>query len=310
MFERTGTEERLRDSVARILDGALREAEVQRHDQLSRALAPACRKTIKVELKNSQDEMVEALYPITGRLVKAYVASAMKDLMDQMNRRLENNAVMLRLRSLTTGRSVAELALADSQRLTVDELFLVRRGSGELIQHWPETRGVNASDIHLSGVLTAINEFAGHAFKDDGGNLRSFELDTFTVYLRASPTFLLVRMSRRAPPGVEALIDQEFLQVVERHQAVLHEAAVGVPTGRASETRPVGDVVLAAAGDVDRRRTRHPPCGACGNASPRSNPLKALLRPSLAVPLIGWAAWGGYGWVPDRSDPVPPWSRS
>lgn len=63
-FERAGSDERLLKSVAAILDGALREAEVNRHEQLSRAIAPLVVKSIKYELKNSQAEMVDALYPI------------------------------------------------------------------------------------------------------------------------------------------------------------------------------------------------------------------------------------------------------
>lgn len=289
LFERTGTEQRLRESVARILDGALRDAEVNRHDQMSRAIAPLVVKTIKVELKNSQDEMVEALYPITGRLVKAYVASAMKDLMDQMNRRIESNAVMLRLRSLTTGRSVAELALADSQRLTVEELFLVRRGSGELIQHWPERRGASDSDIHLSGVLTAINDFANHAFKDGGGNLRSFELDNFSVYLRASPTFLLAaKCQGAAPPGVEALMDAEFLQVIARQQSAARDSLTGTADEQAA------DIVLApVATSIDAKLAAHH--AEFAGSIPRSNPLKVLGIIAL-IPLIGWLAWSGYGW--------------
>jgi hypothetical protein len=92
LFDRAGSEERFRSSVATVLDGALREAEVARHDQMSRAMAPLVIRTIKTELRNSQDEMVEALYPITGRLVKAYIASAMKDLTDQINRRLSGGS--------------------------------------------------------------------------------------------------------------------------------------------------------------------------------------------------------------------------
>ncbi len=53
--------------------------------------------------------MVEALYPITGELVKAYVATAMKDLTRRMNRRLELNPMMLWFRSLMSGYSRAEL---------------------------------------------------------------------------------------------------------------------------------------------------------------------------------------------------------
>ena len=91
VFDRAGTNERFQSSVATVLDGALREAEVARHEEVSTAIAPLIVKTVKTEIRNSTDDLVEALYPATGRMVKAYVASAIKDLTDQINRRLEAN---------------------------------------------------------------------------------------------------------------------------------------------------------------------------------------------------------------------------
>jgi outer membrane protein OmpA-like peptidoglycan-associated protein len=287
---RAGTEEQFCSSVAEVLDGSLRQAEVKRHDQLSRAIAPLLVKTIKIELRNSQDEMVEALYPITGRLVKSYVASAMKDLMEQINRRLSggSNPVMLRVRSLFTGRPVAELALAEAQRLEVAELFLIRRGAGELVQHWPDRSqsaggaGSN-SDIHLSGVLTAINDFAAQALKDDGGNLRAFELDDFQMYLRASPAYLLAAKCRgKPPPGIGTTLDDEFLLLIERNRKLLASPADGPPA-----------LLLApfAARLQDRLDERHRAIAA--EAGLGFNPLKAIAYVA-AVPLLGYLGWSLY----------------
>ena len=215
VFARAGTHERLTASVAEILDEALRRAEVSQHADLSRAIAPLVVTTIKSELRNSQDEMVEALYPITGRLVKSYVASAMKDLSDQMNRRLEQNALMLRLQSLTTGRSVGELALAGTQDFEIRELYLIRRGSGELVAHWPDAP-MSGREQTMSGVLAAINEFANEAFAADQSSLRHIDLGGEDVYLRGSPVYLLAaRCSGTAPQSVEQVIDDTFLTAVE-----------------------------------------------------------------------------------------------
>ena len=194
------------------------EARETKQEDLSRALAPMLVKTIKAELRNNQAEMVEALYPITGQLVKSYVASAMRDLTNRMNRGLQSNGFMLRLRSLFSGYSMAELRLAETQGLEVEELYLIRRGSGELLQRFPQSLQRSNSDIHMSGVLAAINDFAANAFQDDGGHLRSFDVDDFTLFLRASPVYLLAAKCRgMAAPGVEGLIDEEFL--VSRRQA-------------------------------------------------------------------------------------------
>ncbi len=289
LFDRAGSEERFRSSVASVLDGALREAEVERHDQMSRAIAPLVVRTIKTELRNSQDEMVEALYPITGRLVKAYIASAMKDLTDQINRRLSggSNPLMLRLRSLMTGHSVADLALVETQRLEVVELFLIRRGSGELIQHWPEgpqSAGVPSNmDIHLSGVLTAINDFAAQALKDNGGNLRTFELDEFRMYLRSSSTCLLAAKCRgSAPAGVEAILDEEFLRLIERNQKALGSAAGNAPSGLLA---PLARSLAERLDEKQRALTAEVGLG--------FNPLKALTL-IIGLPLLLFGGWSYY----------------
>ncbi|MFM1815561.1 MAG: hypothetical protein RLZ98_2256, partial [Pseudomonadota bacterium] len=220
VYERAGDDEHLKSSVARVLDGALMEAEKFRHEQVSRAMAPMVVKTVKAEFLNSQDELVEAIYPITGRMVKSYVATAMADLANEINRKLENNSFMLRLRSIMTGRPVAELAISDSQRLNVEEILLIRRGSGELLERWPDTRALSNRDAHLSGILSAINDFAGHAFQEEGGTIRNFAVDDFSMFLRASPSYLLAaKCSGTSAGGIQYIIDDEFLGLLERVQA-------------------------------------------------------------------------------------------
>ena len=286
VFSRAGTQERLTVSVAEILDEALRRAEVSQHSDLSRAIAPLVVTTIKSELRNSQDEMVEALYPITGRLVKSYVASAMKDLADQMNRRLEQNPVMLRLQSLTTGRSVAELALAGTQDFTIRELYLIRRGSGELVAHWPDTP-MSGREQTMSGVLAAINEFANEAFAADQASLRHIDLGDADVYLRGSPLYLLAaRCSGTAPVTVEETIDDAFLVAVEKqHQIEQHaEPGTDLSRRRASALADVGQALetgIAAA----KAASQNPAGGGRG---------LTILSTLVLLPLIAWFAASWY----------------
>ena len=287
VFAQAGTQERLTTSVAEILDEALRRAEIAKHADLSRTIAPLVVTTIKSELRNSQDEMVEALYPITGRLVKSYVASAMKDLTNQMNRRLEQNPVMLRLQSLATGRSVAELALAGTQDFEIRELYLIRRGTGELVARWPD-RPSSGREQTMSGVLTAINEFANEAFSASQSSLRQIDLGGEDVYLRGSPLYLLAaRCSGTAPQSVEQVIDDTFLAAVEKQ----HEIDQQVPSGDDQTARRAA--ALSGAGEellqrVAEQKAEHQQPVSSGAA------LKAVAALVL-VPLFSWLAWSWYG---------------
>lgn len=232
VFARAGTEERFRVAVASVLDRALRHAETERHAELSAAVAPLIVRTIRTEITNSRDELVDALYPITGRMVKAYVASAIADLAAQINRKVEGNPVMLRLRSLMSGRSVAELALADSNTVKVEEIYLIRRGTGELVGRWPQAEEHNRSQA-MSGVFAAINEFASDAFGNDGSSLRQIDMGDACVYLRASPLYLLAaRCTGAAPANAERLLDDALLSTIERCQTLTTSAPA------ADEQRP------------------------------------------------------------------------
>ena len=236
LFERTGTQERLRSSVADVLDGALREAEVTKHEELSQAVAPLIVKTIKTEITNSKDEMVEALYPITGKLVSAYVSNAIRDMMAQINQRLDRmmpgQALIMKLRAMMTGQSVAELALARTQALAVEELFIVRRSSGEVLRHWaaagiasgPEAR--SNRDAIIGGVLSAISDLTEEAFAADKSTLRKITTEGSTIYLRASPAYMLVaKCSGSAPTAMEQALDEEFLRFIDTHSAALADAS-------------------------------------------------------------------------------------
>lgn len=278
VLDRVGTTERFTRSVTEVIDEALEQAEVAKHTKLSATIAPLVVTTIKTELRNSQDEMVEALYPITGRLVKAYVASAIKDLNAELNRKIEQNAFMLRLQSLTTGRSVAELALAGGRNFKVEELFLIRRGSGELIAHWPETAGGGREQM-MSGILAAINAFANEAFAADENSLRQIDLDTSTVYLRGSPIYLLAAKCAGTPPhGIEQVLDDAFLVAIEKE----HEAETLAPDAAHERQHTLLKELEDRVEQENQRLVR-----------PQGNPLK-MIAALILIPLIGWFAWSSY----------------
>ncbi len=287
VFDRAGTEDRFKSSVAGVLDQALAKAEVERHDQLSEAIAPLVVRTIKREIHESQDELVEALYPITGRLVQAYVASAMRDLTERINRQMTANPSMLRMQSLLTGRPMAELALARSQDLDVEELYLIRRGSGELVARWPDVEGSPDRDQVMSGILTAINEFSLEAFDDDASSLRQIDLNSAQVYLRASPRLLLAaKCSGVSNATVERIVDEEFITALERQHDQWDELAEG------SQTEPRRTALLSEIAEGIETRVED-----VRREVEADNTGWLILKSIgwlLALLLAAWLAWAGY----------------
>ncbi|MGI9406308.1 MAG: OmpA family protein [Hyphomicrobiaceae bacterium] len=225
--DRIGSDEDLRRSVATILSGALYDARVDKPREVAEAIAPLLVEGIKREIKNSRDEMVDALYPIMGRLVSAYVGSAVSEMMEQTNRRLESGLsgrfLYLRAKSLMTGTPYADLVMAEAQQFRIDELMLIRRGSGLLVDHLKldladEIQGTPAQDSSalMSGVVAAIHDFAQEAFSKRRNTLRSVDMGGQTIYLRATSGLIFAVVgSGHASRKFERALDTELLRVLE-----------------------------------------------------------------------------------------------
>jgi outer membrane protein OmpA-like peptidoglycan-associated protein len=283
--ERAGSDASFRSSVAATLEGALRDAEAANHHQVSDALAPLVVRTVRTEVEASSDALPGKLYPHIGVMVRDYVRSAIRDLMEDINRRLEDgltkNRLSLRIRSWTTGRPMAELALADTGRFEVEELHLIRRGSGELLAHWsrsnpehPEGRQPDGNDALLSGLLTAMTAFIEEVYEAEKAGLRTIDFGGHTVYLRGSPLHLLAAKCRGATgAGLHTLLDAEFLRALETN-------------GRAPDLAAISQRLET--GIAERQKNQR-------QAQRRSGmrPLRFLLW-LLALALVTYFGWHGY----------------
>jgi outer membrane protein OmpA-like peptidoglycan-associated protein len=305
VFERTGTDDRLTHSVAGVIDGALREAEANKHEQLSSAVAPIVVKTIKYELKNSEAEMVDALYPITGKLVAQYVRAAIADLMADINRRLGGGGLSaLEQQARERGVTVAELMLSETQKLAVEELFLIRRGSGALVGHWERERqgathaGVGSNrDALVAGYISGILRFSQEAFNDTRGMLRTLDLDGERIVLRASQAHVLAaRIAGSAPAAVEQAIDATFLEALERH----HDALAG-----STPAAIMPDVAVALDRRLDAARSELSArlSAEHAKASKPSFMRMYLIAGVVLLPLLLWAASTLFDrWETERTD--------
>lgn len=225
-----GDKTRLEAATSDILAGALRRAEVDRHKELASAIAPLVVAAIRSEIRNSKEMMIEALYPITGRLVTAAVAAAFRDLVDTINRRIDAlvsaNMWRLRFRALATGKSVAEIALAEVDAATLKRALLLERGSGRALAHWPTGEENAEKDDLASGLIAAISEFATQVYADAGGELRMMDFGASNVFLRASTRVIVAgEFAGKLSPARERRLDEAFLRIVEAHDK--EEDAVG-----------------------------------------------------------------------------------
>jgi outer membrane protein OmpA-like peptidoglycan-associated protein len=240
-----GDKSRLEAATADILVEAFRRAEVARHKELASAVAPLVVAAIQSEIRNSKDMMVEALYPITGRLVTAAVANAFRDLVESLNQRIDAmvsaDVWRLRLRALATGRSLAEVALAEADSGRVKRALLLERGSGRVLASWPR-EATDDNDELTSGLIAAITEFATTVYADRGGELRMLDFGSSHVFLRASARVIAAaEFAGKLSGARERRLDEAFLKIVEAHEKderTPSAAALGDELGEALKEGP------------------------------------------------------------------------
>jgi outer membrane protein OmpA-like peptidoglycan-associated protein len=214
-----GSADRLEAATAGILVAALERAEVDRPRELANAIAPTVVNAIRSEIRNSRELMVEALYPIVGRLVSAAVANSFREMVASLEQRI--NALtstqlwMGRIKSLATGRPISEFVLADNPP-RVNRLLIIERGNGRLIADWKGGAALDERADLLSAMVAAILEFSVQALAGEG-NLQTLDFGGRQIALRASPRFILAaECLGPLRPADNARINSLFFDSIER----------------------------------------------------------------------------------------------
>ncbi len=140
--------------------------------------------TIKVQIRESQDEVVEALYPIMGKLVKKFIVAEITKLTENINDTINNKfSISQILKRLFRGKSTdAEDVLQEVFEPIIEEVFVIEKDSGLLAGNY--SRGNIADKDMVSGMLTAIKSFAEDAFSKESQNLEDIKFETFQLSIQ------------------------------------------------------------------------------------------------------------------------------
>lgn len=222
LHARVGDEDSLRESVVPVLSDAIKQVEARDPRPLARALSPFVVSSIRREITNSKDAMVEALYPITGRLVSAAVKNSVASMMETINRRVDEatstRILTARFRAWRSGEPVSAYLISQPGEVDFHSAMLMERDSGAPVCH------VNAQgeelDTHgqsnlASGLLAALSNLTEEVFTAENDELRTLDLNGRKITLRRSLKHLLVvEFVGTLSADQHRQIDEHFNEVV------------------------------------------------------------------------------------------------
>ncbi|GEQ85079.1 hypothetical protein ULMS_05870 [Patiriisocius marinistellae] len=206
------TKEKLSEKVDPILDERFKTF----IEEIPTTLGPTITKTLKEEIANSKDAVVEALYPIMGQMIKKYIGAEIEKLSEAINQKMAKTFSMEGLKRKViarfTGQKEGDLLLSELDKPIVNEIFAIQKGSGILLGNYSVSNKVDKDMV--SGMLTAIKSFVEDAFGGGNQNLESIDYELYSIHIyNFHSYYIAVVMSGHMTSSFENKLENRVLKV-------------------------------------------------------------------------------------------------
>ncbi len=178
-------------------------------DDMPKKLSPVITSALKAEIKNSQDAVVEALFPIIGKLIKKYIAHEIKLLNEQINAQLKKAFSFKNFfKSIFRKKDMGSEIIANSNQASVLQIFVIEKASGILVAKYAKEEFDTMDDDLIAGMLTAIKSFVEDAFKMGGQNLETIVYELYTLHIQSFHNYYVAAV-------VSGTYTNEFKDILE-----------------------------------------------------------------------------------------------
>jgi outer membrane protein OmpA-like peptidoglycan-associated protein len=233
--------------LARVLPEAIVQRSLK-DAQLSTALAPTLEEGIRRAIKKDRKSFAEVLFPVIGPAIRKAIAETLRAMLQSLNQVLEHSfswqGLRWRLESLRSGRPFSEVVLLHSLVYRVEQVFLIHRDTGLLLQHAYVDQGDTRDADMVSGMLNAIQDFMTDSFETtDQDSLGTIQAGELTVWIENGPKVTLACVIRGTPPEGLRWVLQETLSSIHVEQSEALDAFQG-DTAAFDPVRPLLDACL------------------------------------------------------------------
>ena len=263
--------------VADIISEAL-TLRAQQDDSLTDALSTTIESAVSHSVEINPNRLANALYPVMGPAIRKSIQEVLHQALDTFNYLLEQS---LSVRSLAwrfdawrTGRSYSEVVLLKTLVYQVEQVFLIHRETGLLLQHVVSPQAITKDPELISSMMTAIQDFIKDSFNvTNDTSLKTLHLDELTVLFNQGPHAVVAAVVRGNPPAdLNRLLGEVNEQL---HRQFIYPLKTFQGDGQAFKaTQPVLERCLKTQLRLKKRF-----------------PWLAILA---LVTLVGAAAWWGY----------------
>jgi OOP family OmpA-OmpF porin len=202
---------------------------------LRESLEPVFEKAFESSVRKHPKELSEAIYPVMGPAIRKSIAASIAEFAETLNQIVEKSvsirAIQWRVEAMVTGKSFSELLLARSLLYSVEQVFLIHRKSGLLLQHVAQQGAVVKDADMISGMLTAIHDFVSDSFTEEGQDLEQVDTGRYKLWIQYGSAALVVgAVSGTAPPELKGVFRNAIDKIHETFYADLTKAKQDDPS--------------------------------------------------------------------------------
>ncbi|MGF1676876.1 MAG: OmpA family protein [Rivularia sp. (in: cyanobacteria)] len=188
-------------------------------DRLSEAMIPTVEQAIESSVKKDINILSQAIFPIIGPATRKAIATTLDEMLQSFNRALEYSAspqsLKWRIEARQTGKSFAEVVLLRTLIYRVEQVFLIHKHSGLILQHIVASKVAAQDPSLVSAMLTAIQDFVRDSFqvrKHEG--LHTLEFGELTIWIEEGPTAVLAGIIRGNAPEELRIVFKNVLEKI------------------------------------------------------------------------------------------------
>ena len=149
-------------------------------ESIPTTLGPAITAALQEEIGKNRDQVVDALYPIIGKMIKKYIAQEISLLSDKISKQL---GLREKVRSWF-GDSKEKQNIVDALiPFHIEQVLLIEKESGLLKASYSVTETIDEEMI--AGMLTAIKNFVEDAFKIKDQNLELVQYELYRIHIQS-----------------------------------------------------------------------------------------------------------------------------
>lgn len=276
--------QRLDDPVrhAREVGRVLPEAVAIRSSEdrkLAAALAPTVEEVLKASVKKDPKTLGDALFPVMGPAIRKAILETVKRMIQSFDHIIGQSfswqGLKWRIEALRTGKSFGEVVLLHSLLYRVEQIFLIHKETGLLLQHVVAEWATAQEPDVVSGMLTAIRDFIHDSFRTESDEtLDAVQMGELTLWIEQGPLAVVAGVIRGTPPENLRQLLAEILEQIHLEQGQALEAFRGYDAPFEAIRHYLESCL----------RAQYKP------ASKKISPLTAVILGVLAA-LLGWWAF-------------------